>query len=80
MTAALRVIVPPKAEVDGDIVDRLTHALELAKSGDLDGLCFIALHSDGSTTTAFSRRIDRLKMVGALQWTLWRMTRQFEDD
>ena len=61
------------ADVDNNIIDILTDALEKAKKGEYNGLAMVMTHKDGSTESNISSRADSVRMTGAVSRLLWRM-------
>lgn len=61
------------ADVDNNIIDILTEALEQAKKGEFTGLAMVMTRKDGTTQSEVSCRDDSVRMTGAVSRLLWRM-------
>ena len=81
MTESIVRLLPiAKAAVDADLVRMVEDLSERVISGAIKGAFVILLEQDDSVTTMRSKTVDRLKLAGALQWTLYRQIKHYDEE
>ncbi|KQS79036.1 hypothetical protein ASG25_10645 [Rhizobium sp. Leaf384] len=76
MTEPFRLITQPeswKSEVQNDVVTRLRELLEMAESGELQGIAYSASTVDGCVMTGFTKSADQNGIIGGLARVQYRM-------
>jgi len=69
MAKPLRIITQPeswKQEVRADVVTRLRELLEMAESGELQGIAYAGSCMDGMTVTGFTKNNAQSAILGGL--------------
>jgi len=57
----------PDGSPNQNLIDYLEHTMELAKSGQIQGIAAVALHNSGSASWACGGYTGGYSMLGALQ-------------
>lgn len=72
----LRVITQTeswKQEVQADVVERLAELLEMARSGELQGIAYAAVSTDNMVVTGFTKNNNQSAIIGGLARVQHRM-------
>lgn len=67
------VAIEPEG-VDADLIERLEHALEKARGGQVSSVAIALVYRDGSTSTAWSSPPHWAALLGAVHHMAWRLS------
>lgn len=76
MVDPLRVITQEESwrgQVKADVVERLRELLAMAESGELQGIAYAAIGSDGMVITGCSKNVNQMAIVGGLERIKYRL-------
>lgn len=59
--------------VEEDVISRLETCLGKARAGQLSGIAIVMIQPDGGSTTTWSKSMDRMKLIGAMEYLKWRI-------
>ena len=76
---SLNCVAPATVPADPHIVAVLEDMLERAKSGDIIGIGFAALHSDGTASNSICGAVESHGLIGALAVAQFRASEAIMD-